>query len=389
MSEIPPLRILYVEDDPDANLEFIKTFGHQLNIKPLDTTDEVYQALQDYYPADAVIASGQSGGMELLRRIRAVSWLKTLPFILTVDKLTPEILREAKDAGASDVFPRDFRRGDIVVRLQYFLRKQQLKALQPTETPRFEVRIPWWKRALDIATTGTALLILSPILLAVALLIRLDSKGPIIYRSRRVGSGYRVFNLLKFRTMRTDADKMVKDMAAFNMYNRDEEQAVVQSNFALCSECQSAGHCQKMLYLDNEHLCEKIYLQRKHNKAAFMKFGNDPRITRIGRFLRNTSIDELPQLINILRGDMSLVGNRPLPLYEAEKLTSDESIARFAGPAGLTGLWQVTKRGKGKKDMSEEERLQLDIEYARNFSFGMDMKIILKTFPALFQSENV
>lgn len=144
-----------------------------------------------------------------------------------------------------------------------------------------------------------------------------------------------------------------------------------------------------MLYLDNEHVCEKVYLQRKHNKAAFMKFGNDPRITRIGGFLRNTSIDELPQLINIFRGDMSLVGNRPLPLYEAEKLTSDEYILRFAGPAGLTGLWQVTKRGKGKQDMSEEERMQLDIEYARNFSFAMDMKIIFKTFPALFQSENV
>lgn len=389
MSEIPPLRILYLEEDPIANLEFIKTFGHQLNIKPLDTADEIYQALQDYYPADAVIASRQSGGLSLLRRIRSVSWLKSLPFILTVDSLTPEALLEAQEAGASDVFPRDFRQGDIVVRLRYFLRKQQLKALQPTATPRFQVRIPWWKRALDVAATGTALLILSPLLGVVALLIRLDSKGPIIYRSKRVGSGYRVFNLLKFRTMRTDADKMVKDMAAFNMYNRDEEETVVQSSFDLCSDCQDAGHCQHMLYLDKEHICEKIYLHRKHNKAAFMKFGNDPRITRIGRFLRNTSIDELPQLINILRGDMSLVGNRPLPLYEAEKLTSDESIARFAGPAGLTGLWQVTKRGKGKKDMSEEERLQLDIEYARNFSFGMDLKIILKTFPALFQSENV
>jgi lipopolysaccharide/colanic/teichoic acid biosynthesis glycosyltransferase len=88
-------------------------------------------------------------------------------------------------------------------------------------------------------------------------------------------------------------------------------------------------------------------------------------------------------------GDMSLIGNRPLPLYEAEKLTTDKYIERFAGPGGLTGLWQVTKRGKGKKEMTEEERIELDIEYARNFSFKYDMKIFFMTFPALLQSENV
>ncbi len=120
-----------------------------------------------------------------------------------------------------------------------------------------------------------------------------------------------------------------------------------------------------------------------------MKFQNDPRITNLGVFLRNSSIDELPQLFNIFMGDMSLIGNRPLPLYEAEKLTTDKYIERFAGPGGLTGLWQVTKRGKGKKDMSEEERIELDIDYARNFSFKYDMKIFFMTFPALFQSENV
>ena len=118
-----------------------------------------------------------------------------------------------------------------------------------------------------------------------------------------------------------------------------------------------------------------------------MKFEKDPRVTRVGRFLRKTSIDEIPQLINVLRGDMSLVGNRPLPLYEAEQLTRDNTVQRFDAPAGITGLWQVTKRGKA--NMSTEERIALDNQYAEDHSFMMDMKIILKTFPALLQSEKV
>ena len=121
---------------------------------------------------------------------------------------------------------------------------------------------------------------------------------------------------------------------------------------------------------------------------AFVKFENDPRITKVGKFIRKYSIDELPQLINILKGDMSVVGNRPLPLYEAELLTGDEYIDRFFGPSGLTGLWQVEKRG-GAGKMSPEERKALDIKYARSFSFWLDIKIIFKTFTAFIQKENV
>src|SRR5690606_17571718 len=96
-------------------------------------------------------------------------------------------------------------------------------------------------------------------------------------------------------------------------------------------------------------------------QSAFVKICNDPRITRFGTFIRNTSIDELPQLFNVLKGDMSLVGNRPLPLYEAQQLTSDEWASRFLGPAGITGLWQVSKRGRG--EMSDRERRELDNVY--------------------------
>ncbi|MGB0429103.1 MAG: sugar transferase, partial [Bacteroidia bacterium] len=126
--------------------------------------------------------------------------------------------------------------------------------------------------------------------------------------------------------------------------------------------------------------------QEQENGGVFMKFKDDPRITKVGKFIRNTSIDELPQLFNVFLGHMSLVGNRPLPLYEAEQLTADGYVERFLAPAGLTGLWQVMQRGK---EVSMEERIEMDNEYARNYSLWYDFKIILKTFPALFQQENV
>lgn len=288
-----------------------------------------------------------------------------------------------------DVFPSNFDRGDLMIRLHYFVKRQHYAAMKASEKVSvLHVQTPFWKRALDVMVTGTALLALSPLLLIIAALIKLDSRGPVVYKSKRVGAGYKIFELYKFRTMRTDADQLIKKMASLNMYNKEELKAD-RNQISLCDQCLDRGTCSHLLFLDGEQVCEKQYHQQKEAKAAFMKFQNDPRITRIGRFLRNTSLDELPQLFNIFRGDMSLVGNRPLPLYEAEKLTTDEHILRFAGPAGLTGLWQVTKRGKGKQDMSEEERIKLDITYVQNFSFWMDLSIIMKTIPALLQSENV
>jgi len=143
------------------------------------------------------------------------------------------------------------------------------------------------------------------------------------------------------------------------------------------------------LYADKDTWCEQQFLLTKKASAGatFFKLKDDPRITKVGKLLRNTSIDELPQLFNVLIGDMSIVGNRPLPLYEAEKLTTDKYALRFLAPAGITGLWQVEKRGKG--EMSEEERLMLDNTYAKNHSFLNDMRLIMKTIPALFQKENV
>lgn len=201
------------------------------------------------------------------------------------------------------------------------------------------------KRLLDIALAALALLILLPVFLLIAIGIKLTSKGPVFYTQPRAGQGFRIFDFYKFRTMVVDADKKIEALAHLNQYSAN-----------------GAG-------------------------PLFFKLTNDPRITKFGAFLRNTSLDELPQLFNVLKGDMSLVGNRPLPLYEAATLTTNEFVERFMAPAGITGLWQVKKRGKA--EMSIEERINLDILYARRSNFLYDLRIMASTPAALWQKTNV
>jgi lipopolysaccharide/colanic/teichoic acid biosynthesis glycosyltransferase len=246
------------------------------------------------------------------------------------------------------------------------------------------------KRIFDVLFASLALICLSPLFLVVALLIKLESKGPVFYYSYRVGRGYRIFKFWKFRSMRPDADQLLASMKGLNQYQAaaDQEAAYISP---LCPKCRTQGQSCRQQLIDSkgEVICESQHQLAKKLEAesAFVKIANDPRVTRIGQFIRNTSIDELPQLFNVLRGDMSIVGNRPLPLYEAEKITTDEFAARFMAPAGITGLWQVSKRGN--KSMSAEERKMLDVEYAKSYSLMKDLEIVCKTIPALFQKENV
>ena len=194
--------------------------------------------------------------------------------------------------------------------------------------------------------------------------------------------------------MYMDADKRLAEYKKLNQYTESiAEEATASSATSVNSQKQASffkdDEQNIILYSDND-APENDYLKvKRHERSnAFIKLENDPRITKIGHIIRKYSIDELPQLFNILNGDMSIVGNRPLPVYEAELLTSDEYIQRFMAPAGLTGLWQVEKRGNSGS-MSAEERKQLDIKYAHTFSFWLDMKIIIKTFTAFVQKEDV
>ncbi len=203
---------------------------------------------------------------------------------------------------------------------------------------------PWntaLKRAVDVIVSSILLVLLLPVFAVIAFVIKLDSKGPILYVQDRIGKGGKTFKCYKFRTMYLDADKRLKEL------------------------------------LKNNPEAEKEW-------KSFMKLRSfrDPRITRVGRFLRRFSLDELPQLYNVLRGDMSLVGPRPYLPREIEYMGSTYDIVIGARP-GLTGLWQVS----GRNELSFKDRLVLDEYYIRNWSLWLDMMILLKSIGSVIKGE--
>lgn len=318
--------------------------------------------------------------------------LPVVPIILLSSQKNRQLMPLALRAGVADIFNFPLKQENIELRVDFLIANWKKLNSTRIKSNTTSYKTPFLKRVFDIFFAGLALIALSPLFLVIYIWIRLESKGPAFYYSYRVGTGYKIFRFYKFRSMFTDADKRLKELKHLNMYDVSAgDAAPSQSNvLELCDECKRKGtKCQFPLYADEVRWCEKEYSgsRRAKSGSAFMKIKDDPRITKAGKFIRNTSIDELPQLWNVVIGDMSIVGNRPLPLYEAEKLTTDKYALRFLAPAGITGLWQVEKRGKG--EMSEEERLMLDNTYAKNHSMINDLKVILKTIPALFQKENV
>lgn len=313
---------------------------------------------------------------------------------LITEVLKPENRKAYLQAGVNNTLPPHAEE-ESIQRMNVYLRaRKDSKLKEFSETHRKVLntfRLPMWKRTFDILFAGTAVIILSPLLIGTAIAVRAESKGKVIYKSQRVGSNYQIFNFLKFRSMYTNADKRLKELNALNQYQIEEvESSDEDPEIRFDDLVGTPDEEESLLISDDFVISEEDFIKKKEKtqQNAFVKIENDPRVTRVGRFIRKYSIDELPQLFNILKGDMSIVGNRPLPLYEAELLTSDAYIDRFMAPAGLTGLWQVEKRG-GAGKMSAEERKQLDIKYARDFSFWLDMKIIFKTLTAFVQKENV
>ncbi len=199
--------------------------------------------------------------------------------------------------------------------------------------PRHQVAYAFAKRAFDVVLCGLALLFFAPIMLVVALAIRLTSKGPVIFKQIRVGRGGRYFWCYKFRSMCVDAEEK-----------------------------------------------KKLLLHLNEASGPVFKIKRDPRITRIGSFIRKTSLDELPQLINILKGDMSIVGPRP-PIPSEVADYTDYERGRLAVQPGLTCLWQIN----GRSNVSFERWMELDLQYIETMSFRNDVKIVLQTVPAVLK----
>jgi exopolysaccharide biosynthesis polyprenyl glycosylphosphotransferase len=192
-------------------------------------------------------------------------------------------------------------------------------------------RVTWLKRAVDLVLAVTALGAGSVVLAAISVAIRADSQGPVLYRQRRVGKDGVEFDMLKFRSMRRDADRMLDELGTLN---------------------EATG--------------------------PLFKIRRDPRVTRVGRLLRRWSLDEVPQLLNVLRGEMSLVGPRP-PLPGEVARYEEWQMARLRALPGMTGLWQVS----GRSEVPFNDMVRLDLHYVRNWSLGLDLEIMLRTIPAV------
>ncbi len=199
-----------------------------------------------------------------------------------------------------------------------------------------------WKRAIkrliDVVGAGAVLLIGAPVWLLVALAIKLDSPGPVLYRQVRVGYRGELFNIIKFRSMYLNGDQILAPRLA------------------------RAGN----------HRGDKVYKER-----------DDPRVTRVGRFIRRTSLDEIPQFINVLKGDMSLVGPRPLQPIEREDGTDWWQTTHVEMRPGLTGLWQI----RGRSNITFDERILMDLYYIESWSLWLDLRILVRTIPALLFSQ--
>ncbi|MDQ3762131.1 MAG: sugar transferase [Actinomycetota bacterium] len=198
---------------------------------------------------------------------------------------------------------------------------------------------PVARRAVDLVVVVIALLVLMIPMLLIAMAIRLGTSGPALYRQQRIGRGGRPFTMYKFRTMRVG-----------------------------CSDAQ------------HRELIARELRGEDTSVGGSWKIDSDPRVTRLGSILRRTSIDELPQLFNVLRGQMSLVGPRPCLAWEAEMFPA-KFAERFDVPPGLTGLWQVS----GRSTMGTLEMLELDLAYVRSWSFRTDLSILLRTVPTLLR----
>jgi lipopolysaccharide/colanic/teichoic acid biosynthesis glycosyltransferase len=379
-------KLLYIGNTPiiKESLEqrFTTSLIHVKNVvgfyNQIDRLDEV----------DMVIAEYSLKGLKgdgLFERYASILNQKKIPFVLITNRIDPQTRAKYLRKGIIELIIK-YEQLDVVADKIEFYRS--MLEMRLTASRSFEgtvYKMPFAKRIFDVLFAGTALLLISPVLLITLIVIRLESKGKVYYVSKRVGTGYRVFDFYKLRSMYTDADQRVKELAHLNQYAEEAREKQETRTIAALPPRNSP----QLINKDGSPMSEGEYQELKRNQAAgtFVKFKNDPRVTKIGKIIRNTSVDELPQLINVLKGDMSIVGNRPLPLYEAEQLTTDEWAERFLAPAGITGLWQVEKRGGGS--MSEDERKGLDNTYAQNVSFWNDIKLILRTVPALFQKENV
>ncbi|MBX9807939.1 MAG: sugar transferase [Flavobacteriaceae bacterium] len=397
----PILSILCIGSLP----EYFQDVNQNKNIALISIENSIQATnyLNSNKPPEAIICNYNlpgNNGLFLFDWIKEHAEYNVIPFILLAKEFNSDLYKLAFKKRVDDFYVTSVTNPeDILRRIEFLCKHKKASTIAKLpETNDETYRMPLSKRIFDVFVASSVLLVASPFLLLILLAIKFESKGKVYYISKRVGR--KTFDFYKLRSMRTGSDELLKKLAKEkNQYNTVQKPAnnLLDMPCPRCSKLPEGETCSPVMYIDTHEICDYWFnvqkIETAKNNSTFVKIVDDPRVTRVGKFIRNTSIDELPQLINVIKGDMSIVGNRPLPVYEAEMLTADSLSKRFLAPPGITGLWQVELRGKGG-NMSEEERMRLDNEYADhfkgdNYSFWYDIKLILRTIPALLQKNSV
>ncbi len=344
-------RILVVDDETTARhlvCHLLNKYGY--SVREAANGDEALQVIQEWSPSMVLLDVIMPGidGLDVLKRIRENEDYLYLPVLLLTGMTDLADKRLGFQAGADDYITKPFSPGELLLRVEVHLRRCQATQEIRRFLPERVVSVPLVlgsrrsgvfrrgyqvsKRLFDLLVVFLALPFVLFLMAAVALVVRLDSPGPILFLQERTGKNGRRFKMLKFRTMLRNAEALKAEYA----------------------------HLNELTWPD-------------------FKITSDPRVTRVGGFLRRTSLDELPQLFNILRGDMSLVGPRPTSFESATyELWQTE---RLEVRPGLTGLWQVA----GRADIDFAERVELDIEYIERQSWRLDLQILWQTLAAVVQ----
>lgn len=365
------LKILHIGPDPEFSSPIVYE-NYQVEIETMDNVFSVSQWIAQNGLPDALVCE---------RNLLAESvfefydfWVdkfdkdQRIPFILLEEHNQEKVLA-VTERKMDGVLTKPASEETLIRQILMFRKdKPGPDQVQISEMEGFKpYQLTWLKRTFDVILASICLLIVSPILLIFMIAIRLETKGKVFFVSKRVGSGLNVFDFYKMRSMHSYSDKRLKELAHLNESLKETSQQPTDKSPSEIYPVNFEG--------DKNNLPQHV----------------DSRVTKVGHFMRKLNIDELPQLFNVIKGDLSMVGNRPLPLYEAELLTTSDWNDRFLGPAGVTGIWKVVSRRR-LRSMSHEERNSLQNKYSKiagsRNPFWKDGWVIIQTLPVLFKKGN-
>ena len=349
------LKILHIGEDPEFNSP-IKFENYLVDIITVDNPFSVSQWVTTNGLPDGIVCEKRIPGDDAFAFFdfwkKQFDNGKKTPFLILDDEKNQETIDKALKLKIDDVYTKPVSSETLISRVLILKKIKPLSdpdSTLETTPPRYQT--PFFKRTFDLLLASISLLLISPFLLLIGIAIKIESRGKVYSISKRVGTGYLVFDLYKLRSRYSNPDKRFQELSHLNQY-----------------------------------------LKEAHPAYANKEVENDPRLTKVGYIIHKTGIDKWLQLINVIKGDMSIVGNRPILMYEAEMLAIGDWNDRFQGPAGMTGLWKI-KSHRSYKSLPAEDRKLLDNKYSkiakRKYPFWKDLLIILRTIPAIFQKKNV